>query len=187
MSEQDTIRSDAAETTAAAEETAESPAPEAANGASENVSREHFEAVQAQAQQYMEGWQRERAEFANFKRRVERERTETYQHASADVIKQLLPIIDDFERAMANIPEELNENPWVSGVSMIGRKFERLLEHFSVTAVDPTGQPFNAEQHEVVMMDESETVESGHVIETLQRGYIVGERVIRPALVRVAR
>jgi molecular chaperone GrpE len=187
VSEQDTIQSDAAETAAAAEEAAESPAPGAANGASETVSREHFEAVQAQAQQYMEGWQRERAEFANFKRRVERERIETYQHASVDVIKQLLPIVDDFERAMANIPEELKDNPWVSGVSMIGRKFERLLEQFSVSAIDPTGQPFNAEQHEAVVMDESETVESGHVIETLQRGYMVGDRVIRPALVRVAR
>jgi molecular chaperone GrpE len=187
VSEQDTIQSDAAETTATAEETAESPAPEAANGASETVSRSHFEAVQAQAQQYMEGWQRERAEFANFKRRVERERIESYQNASADVIKQLLPIIDDFERAMANVPGELNENPWVSGVGMIGKKFDRLLEQFSVTGVDPTGQPFNAKQHEVVMMDESETVESGHVIETLQRGYVIGDRVIRPALVRVAR
>ena len=135
----------------------------------------------------MGGWQRERPEFANFKRRVERERIETYQHASVDVIKQLLPIVDDFERAMANIPEELRDNPWVSGVSLIGRKFERLLEQFSVNAIDPTGQPFNAEQHEAVVMDESETVESGHVIETLQRGYMVGDRVIRPALVRVAR
>ncbi|MDZ4765559.1 MAG: nucleotide exchange factor GrpE [Chloroflexota bacterium] len=151
------------------------------------VSIEQLDAAQAQAKQYMDGWQRERAEFANFKRRTERERTETYQNASADVIKLLLPIIDDFERAMANLPADLVSNPWVSGVGMVGRKFERLLENFNVKAVDPLGDIFDPSLHEAISMEDSTSVESGRVIETLQRGYLVGERVLRPAMVRIAR
>lgn len=151
------------------------------------VSMAELDAVQAQAKQYMDGWQRERAEFANFKRRTERERADTYQNASADVIKALLPVIDDLERALANVPADLTGNSWVSGVEMINKKLERVLENFNVTAVDPVGKAFDPVLHEAISMDESDTVESGHVIETLQRGYLVGDRVLRPALVRIAR
>lgn len=151
------------------------------------VSIEQLDAANAQAKQYMDGWQRERAEFANYKRRTERERAETYQNASADVIKVLLPIIDDFERAMLNVPADLAGNPWVSGVGMVGRKFDRLLENFNVTAVDPRGAIFDPSLHEAISMEDAPDSESGVVIETLQRGYLVGERVLRPALVRVAR
>lgn len=150
--------------------------------------QEQYDEAQAQAKEYLDSLQRTRAEFANYKKRTEREMQERYQFGSVDTLKSLLPVIDDFERALENIPSDLNENPWVSGVMMIHRKFERLLEQYGITPVDPIGQPFNPSQMEAVGQDEAgEEIPSGHVSATLQKGYVVGERVLRPALVRVAR
>lgn len=146
-----------------------------------------LEQLRAQANEYLEGWQRARAEFANYKKRIERDMKESYQNASADVLKDFLPILDDFERALANVPEELQGHPWISGVSMIHRKMNKLLEDYGVTIIEPTGQPFDPNLHEAVGMDDETEAASGTVTATMQKGYLVGERVLRPALVRVAR
>lgn len=134
----------------------------------------------------LEGWQRSRAEFVNYKKRTERELAEKGEQARLDMLLRLLPIIDDFERALSNIPQELQDNPWLDGIMLIQRKFEKLLEEHAVTILDPVGEPFNPSVHEAVGMEESDEVESGHVTTTLQKGYISGERLLRPALVRVA-
>jgi molecular chaperone GrpE len=143
-------------------------------------------ALRAKANEYLEGWQRTRAEFANYKRRTEREITESRERGALDALSSLLPIIDDFERAIANVPEELQDNPWTSGTTLLMRKFEKLLAEYNVEVIDPTGQPFDPSQHEAIGMEASDTVESGHITVTLQKGYLSGERVLRPALVRVA-
>ncbi|MBE2267119.1 MAG: nucleotide exchange factor GrpE [Anaerolinea sp.] len=151
------------------------------------VTQAEFQAAQAKAQEYLDGWQRARAEFANYKKRVEREFKDNQQMAAGDTIKALLPILDDFERAISNVPAELGGNSWVNGVTMIQKKFNKFLEDANVTIIDPTGQPFDPNQHEAIGMDEAtETVPSGHITITMQRGYLLGERVLRPALVRVA-
>ena len=151
------------------------------------VTRNEYEAVQAQAQEYLEGWQRARAEFANYKKRVDREMKDTQNYAAGDEIKSLLPVIDDFERALANVPDDLHENSWVNGVSLIQRKFNKLLDDFNVDVINPTGQLFDPNIHEAIGADAaSEETPSGHVTATMQRGYKIGDRVIRPALVRVA-
>jgi molecular chaperone GrpE len=157
------------------------------NGDAQTYTQEQYEAAQNQAKEYLEGWQRARAEFTNYKKRVDRELKDSYQNATGDVLKNLLPVIDDFERAFANVPADLKDNPWVNGVTMIQRKFDKLLEQFGVTTVDPTGQPFDPGAHEAVGQDDAGNVPSGHVSATLQKGYMVGDRVLRPALVRVAR
>lgn len=149
--------------------------------------QEQYEAAQAQAREYLDGLQRTRAEFANYKKRTEREMQEKYQFGSVEALKSLLPVIDDFERAFGAVPAELRENPWVSGVLMIQRKFDRLLEQYGIARIDPAGQPFNPAHMEAVGEDEAGETPSGHVSATLQKGYVVGERVLRPALVRVAR
>ncbi len=143
-------------------------------------------AAEAKATENLEGWQRARAEFTNYKKRVERERDDLFNSAAADVLKDLLPIIDDFERAMANVPEAFAEDPWVSGTSLISKAFEKLLDKYDVEIIDPVGDVFDPNQHEAVGMDDDTDIESGHVTTTLQRGYTRANRVLRPALVRVA-
>lgn len=140
----------------------------------------------AQAAEYLAGWQRTRAEFANYKKRVERELSESHQRGALDAIGKVLPMIDDFERAMQNTPAEMQDHAWVSGISMLLRKFEKLLSDFDVQTLDPVGEVFDPSRHEALGMDDSDTVASGHVTVTLQKGYIAGDRVLRPALVRVA-
>lgn len=145
-----------------------------------------LENARQEAKKNLEGWQRSMAEFQNYKKRVEREMKDSYQNASTDVIKSVLPIIDDFERAMSNLPEHLKSEAWLEGVSLIQRKFGRLLEEYHVDVLDPVGQLFDPNQHQAIGMEESTEVESGHVTSTLQRGYAVGDRVLRPAIVKVA-
>nr|PZN52905.1 MAG: nucleotide exchange factor GrpE [Chloroflexota bacterium] len=148
---------------------------------------DELEALRTEAQKNLEGWQRTLAEFQNYKRRIEREARESYQMATFDVLKNLLPIVDDFERAMNNVPESLRNEAWLEGISLIQRKFIRVLEDYDVTAVDPVGEPFDPNLHQAVGADETTDVESGHVTETLQKGYVSGDRVLRPAMVKVAR
>ena len=142
--------------------------------------------AQKEAQANEDGWQRARAEFANYKKRVTRERRELFQRASLDTLESLLPVIDDFDRAFENVPEDISENPWIKGVTMIQRSFERLLEEYQIKAIDPTGEPFDPNFHQAIGTDDSNEVESGHVTVTLQKGYRAGEIVLRLALVRVA-
>ncbi len=143
-------------------------------------------AAQKAAQDYREGWQRERAEFANYKKRVEREMADLSQSAAADAFKSLLPALDDFELAMSNVPADLQSHAWLNGMGAVQRKFVKALSEAGITLIDPKGQPFDPSKHEAVAMEDSSEVESGHVTATLRKGYAFGERVLRTALVRVA-
>jgi molecular chaperone GrpE len=145
------------------------------------------DALRREAQANLEGWQRSRAEFLNYKKRTDREIKESRDKAGLDALSKVLPIIDDFERAVNNIPEDLKTNPWVSGTALIQRKFDKLLEEFSIQRIDPTGEPFDPRFHEAIGTDPiTDDIPGGHVTVTLQKGYVTGERVLRPALVRVA-
>lgn len=144
-------------------------------------------ALLAKIEEYKDGWQRERAEFANYKRRVEREQAESRQRGINEAVTRVLPIIDDFERAMQFVPEELKDNPWLNGLTLLLSKFDKFLAESNVEKIDPTGQMFDPTRHEAIAVEETDEVESGLVITTLQKGYISGDRVLRPALVRVAK
>lgn len=182
---------------ASSEASSETPAPEtlseqpveAAPEEQEKVTAfdEQLKAAQAQAQSYLEGWQRERADFANYKRRMETQLKDSAANARIDVLLNLLPIVDDFELAMSSVPEELQGNSWLNGIQLVQRKFQKLLEEHNVTGIDPVGQPFDPSRHEALMMDDGAEVESGTVTATLQKGYLHGEKVLRPARVRVAK
>lgn len=138
------------------------------------------------AAEYLAGWQRTRAEFANYKKRVERELKESQQKGALNALAHILPIIDDFERALENVPDDLKDHPWVSGTSLLLPKLHKLLSEYDVERIDPVGEMFDPTRHEAIGMDDSGEHESGRVTQTLQKGYISGDRVIRPALVRVA-
>ena len=172
--------SDAEESAEIADET---PQAERAEGA--NLMQILIEAQQ-EAKTNRDGWQRAQAEFANYKKRVTREKSDLRQRGSRDTLKELLPVIDDFDRALENVPQDIRENPWFDGVAMIQRKFEGLLEKFDIETIDPTGEPFDPNFHEAIGADDSGEAESGHVTETLQKGYRAGDIVLRLAMVRVA-
>jgi len=164
-------------------------ATEASDSSTEAAISELEEAL-AQAQQeardYFEGWQRERADFTNFKKRAERDLMTMRFNAKIDTLKALLPILDDFERAMENLPEDLADQPWLDGVGAIQRKLAKTLEDEGIRAIDPVGDPFDPTVHEAIGQDSDTDIESGHITVTLQKGYVCGDRVLRPALVRVA-
>ncbi len=152
----------------------------------DTVKLETYQALQVQAQQYLEGWQRERSDFANYQRRTDRELKASRDNITGDTYKTILPVIDDFERAMASVPPEIQGTLWVNGVGMILRKFHKILEENNVTIIDPTGEVFDPSQHEAIGTEDVPDVESGLITATMQKGYLVGDRVLRPALVRVA-
>lgn len=158
--------------------------------AEENVEKSAIEQmlndVRAEAQKNMDGWQRTLAEFQNYKRRVEREQREASQRIALETITKVLPMVDDFERAMANVPDDLKENPWLNGVTLIQGKFNKMMDEYDITILDPVGEEFDPLHHQAISMEDSDEYESGHVIETLQKGYLSGDVVLRPALVRVA-
>jgi molecular chaperone GrpE len=154
------------------------------------ISAEELEALQTQLtdaenkkQEYIDALLRERADFTNFRRRMEAEKTQMWGQASDETIKKLLPVLDDLERALANRPAE---NIWADGVEMIYRKFKSILEKEGITPIEAEGQPFDPNRHEAIMQEASERYESGTVIAVLQQGYQHGERILRPAMVKVA-
>jgi molecular chaperone GrpE len=148
--------------------------------------RAELEQAQAQANEYLDGWQRARAEFANYKRRVEAEREELRRTSNSALLLKLLPVVDDFERASQTMPPELAGLPWVDGVKMILRKLQAILESENVTPIQAAGQPFDPLWHQAVIQEETTQHPDGYVIEEMQRGYRLGERVLRPAMVKVA-
>ncbi len=168
------------EVEAAAEEAAE------AEEARELTIEEQLEVALAESAKNLEGWQRAQAEFANARKRFDKQRIDAYTNAKADVISKLLPAIDDFDRAMDNVPEALENDGWFEGVQLVQRKLGNILEHFNVVPIDAVGQEFDPNVHEALSQEPSDEFESGAVTRELQKGYKVGDRVIRPSLVYVA-
>lgn len=142
--------------------------------------------AQAQAAEYLDGWQRARAELANFRKRNERERSQWQIELRAEVVSSLLPVLDDFDRAMENLAEDIQEHDWVSGIALIYRKFQTQLNELGVREIPAAGETFNPELHDAMMSREEPDTEAGTIIEVLRKGYTLNERVIRPALVVVA-
>ncbi len=145
-----------------------------------------LEVAQAQVAEYLDGWQRARAELANYKKRIDRERAELESMLRSDTIKRLLPVLDDFDRAMDNMPEDIAGREWVEGVALIYRKLQGQLIEMGVSEIEALGQPFDPTQHEAVMQRAVPNVESGHVAEVLRKGYMIKDWVLRPAMVVVA-
>jgi molecular chaperone GrpE len=142
-----------------------------------------LEETAAQAQEYKDGWQRAQAEFQNYKKRLERDNELMYASMKSDIVKKVLPVLDDLERALQNRPAD---EAWVSGIELITHKLRSVLEAEGVKRIEAEGKPFDPNFHEAISHEPSQEVESGYVIAVAQNGYMLGERVIRPALVRVA-
>ena len=142
-----------------------------------------LEAVIAERDGYLDQLQRSRAEFANFRRRTEQERAQIREIANQALLAQLLPVLDDLQRALAAVPEEQRQTPLVQGLQLIERKFWGVLERAGLAPIEAVGQPFDPAQHEAV---ESVPGTAGNtVVDVYQAGYRLGQTLLRPAMVKV--
>jgi molecular chaperone GrpE len=133
------------------------------------------------------GWQRARADFANLKRRTAEERAEYATVAGDRLLVRVLDLADDFDLAVAHVPDDVKDSPWVEGISAIDRKLRALLEAEGITSMDAEGQLFDPQTQQAISYEDTADVPDGTVIKVLQRGYAIGDRILRPALVAVAR
>lgn len=132
--------------------------------------------------------QRLRADFENYRKRIEQEKQQVQQTAQAATILRLLPVIDTIERAVQHVPADLAENKWAQGVVSLGKNLEKTVGDLGLTRIAATpGTPFNPERHEAVMMDDEAQGEHEVVAEELRAGYTLQGQVIRPSMVKVTR
>lgn len=170
--------------TEAAEQAVTAEADGQANGAaSTEAAAPDVAALTAERDSYLDQLKRSLAEFANYRRRVDQERAQARELATRDLLRALVPIVDDFQRALAAVPEELRGNPWVQGVHLIERKLVALLEREGVTPIEALGQPFDPGLHEAVATEPGST--QNIVVEVYQKGYRHGQHLLRPAMVKV--
>ncbi len=138
----------------------------------------------ADAADILDRLQRSHAEFANYRRRIDQERDLQRSRATEDLVRKLLPVADDFDRALRSVPAEIDGNPWSEGIRMVERKLWRTLEGEGISVMESLGLPFDPSRHEAVMVDDGDGV-ADTVVEEFQRGYVVNDTVLRPAMVKV--
>ena len=129
---------------------------------------------------------RQLAEFENFRNRTEKEKSRMYEFGAREVIEKMLPVVDNFERGLAAIPEEEKGGPVASGMEMIYKQMMTTLEGLGVTVIDALNKPFDPNFHNAVMHVEDDEIEESTVVEEFQKGYIYKEHVIRYSMVKVA-
>jgi molecular chaperone GrpE len=160
------------------------PLPPVAAGESEAPAAD---VLKDERDRYYDLWLRKTAEFDNYRKRVERERRELFDHSVADVLTELFPVIDDLERALqVNASAEQAEG-FRRGVELIHRRLLDMLRRRGVTVIDAVGQPFDPHRHQAVTYEPVDGKPDGEVIEEFARGYLIGERLLRPAMVKVAK
>lgn len=178
-------------------ETADNLAPETETPVNEPVvpaalTPEQIEDLQARAAKADENWERllrTTADFDNFKKRAARERQDAARYANESLIQKLLPVLDNFEMALAaaQTGQTANLQSLTDGVAMIQQQLKAALVEFGVEEVDATGKPFDPNLHEAVSQQESAAVAEGHVLQQLRKGYKLRDRLLRPATVVVAK
>lgn len=142
--------------------------------------------AQAKSAENLEGWQRAVAELANARKRFDKQRAEARKRATSDVINELLPVLDDLQLAMANVPETITNDQWFEGINMVPRKLGTVLERLNISKIEAIGHPFDPNCHNAIMREASDEYESGTIVKEYQSGYKMGDYVIRPAIVAVA-
>lgn len=168
----------------AADTTSEETSEKNAQIAAEMESLNHqLREAEARAAEYKDGWARAQADFQNYRRRLERDNELTYISMKGDIVRKILPVLDDLERALQNRPAD---SPWANGIELIARKLQNVIESEGIKRIEAEGVEFDPNFHEAISHEPADGVKSGYVIGVVQNGYMLGDRVIRPALVRVA-
>jgi len=144
------------------------------------------DALQKERDDYCDRLLRKTAEFDNFRKRVERERKDMIEWAAADLLTEVLSIVDDFDRALA-VDTPAEAQPLRAGVELIHKQFNDLLKKRGVTTIDPMGADFDPHQHQAVAYEEAAGAREGEVVGVMAKGYKLGERLLRPAVVKVAK
>lgn len=144
-----------------------------------------FEGLEKQVEELTEALQRERADSMNLRRRVEEDRGKMADVYKAIVVRQLLPAMDNLERALKHAPKDLKDHDYVKGVQGIAKQFDKIFEELGVKRIKTEGQKFDPKLHEAVSVDENSEGDTEVVAEELQAGYTLGDEVIRHAFVKV--
>lgn len=142
--------------------------------------------LRKQADEHYQRLLRTQADFDNFRRRSRQEKEEFAKYAAQKLIEQLLPVIDNFERAIQSSKETQDFDGLAKGIDIVFRQFDTALRNEGVTPIESVGQPFNPEFHEAIMQVESDEHEEGIVVEEVQKGYMLNGKVIRPSMVKVS-
>jgi len=148
--------------------------------------RREAEEWRVKADEAQDKYLRSVAEFSNYRKRQDREREQQTISIKIEVLRQTLPALDDLQRALANVPAELTGAPWVEGVALIERKLQALLTNFGVQPIEALGKPFDPNYHSALMQSPSAEYPAGVVMAELQKGYTLGDQVLRPSLVQVS-
>lgn len=148
--------------------------------------QEELEALRKQVEELQERCLRAQADFDNFRRRTRQEKEEFAKYASSKLVEQLLPVLDNFERALASSKESRDFDSLLKGIEMTFRQLDQALEQEGLKRMEATGQPFNPEFHQAIQQVESEEHEEGIVVEEVMKGYLFKDKVIRPAMVKVS-
>ncbi len=143
-----------------------------------------LEEEKAKTERYLANWQRTQADFENYKKRVEQERSDTVKFSNMALTVDLLPVLDDFRRAFESLPADLAGLTWVEGIRLIYRKLQAVLEAQGLAEIKSVGKEFDPALHEAVTQVDGE---EGKVVDEVQKGYTLHGRVIRPALVVVGK
>ena len=151
------------------------------------TNEQQLEEAKKQAAEFKDNWMRAIADLQNYRRRVERERAELAEWSNAQLIKQLLDVMDGFDAAFKAIPEKFHSEPWVEGVHLVEQKLAKALDVWKVKPMETVGKQFDPNFHEAMWHEPTEEYADGEVIGEFQRGYFLGDKVLRPARVKVAK
>ncbi len=182
--EEQKTESPEAEEAAAAEEAEaaeESGAEETAEAGEDKAAEEEKKAEEQESERYM----RLMAEFQNFKRRAAREKSDIHAYANEKIIGELLPVLDNFERALETKSEDVEG--YAKGMELIFTQLKTALEHAGLAEIPAMGEEFDPNVHNAVMTEDSEEIEDNHISKVLQKGYKLNDKVIRPSMVAVVR
>jgi molecular chaperone GrpE len=144
-------------------------------------------AEKAQAAEYLDNWRRVSAEFVNYKKREEKDRAEFLKFANAALVARLLEVLDGFDSAFNAIPEKFRKEPWVEGVRLVEQKLKTVLDGEGLKPIEARGKAFDPAFHEAMFVEETDEQPEGTVLSEFRKGYLLGERVLRPTLVKVAK
>jgi molecular chaperone GrpE len=147
---------------------------------------EQLEIAKSLAAEHLASLQRTAADFANFKRRTAEDRERELGLASEGLLRKVIVVADDFDRALDHMPAEFKDTPWIDGIVLLDRKLRALLESEGVTAIESIGRAFDPHEHEAIAIVPGSGRPDGEIVDEVQRGYRVRDRVLRPALVAVA-
>ncbi len=171
--------------TSPASDTPESTARATNNGNDLEALRQELDEVARKGQEYLAIAQRAQADLVNYRRRVESERGESFRAGKAELALRIVPVLDDFDLASKNMPPEIADSHWALALDLIARKLRSALEADGITRIEALGEEFDPRYHEAVLQGPSPDDQEGKVIEVFREGYRIGDRILRPAQVKV--